>query len=327
MEEKYVHVPVPWPLQRFQEVGVPVAFNPLAYRPGNHVNSNGRSAIGQDGGFTSRTVRVRYVVEGEGPAVVMVHGLGASLAIWGDNIRSLAKNHRVYALDMPGYGMSDKSKDLAYNAIAGGYFIVWFMDTLGIRSATLIGNSAGGLMSAIAAVTYPHRVEKLALVSSAGLGRSIAWFIRLASLPGLGEFLHLHNVGSTRHLMKGIFHEPRSVSEDLMQELMHVRNLGDAKRAALESIRSGVNLWGLKKKMMMLPRLKDFMKPMLIVWGQEDTVIPVSHAYQAAKALPHSNLHIIPRCGHWPQLEKPRQFNHAALDFLNAASHQEKKAV
>ena len=266
-------------------------------------------------------------MEGEGPAVVLLHGLGASLAVWNENIIPLAEEHTVYAVDLPGHGKSDKPNEIGYDAFSGAHFLAQFMDTLGISTATLVGNSAGGLIAALFALSYPQRVGRLALVDSAGLGRQIAWFLRFSSLPLLGEVLHTPNVHSTKHLIKSLFYRPRPVDEALVRELMQVRNIPAAKRAALEAIRSGVNLWGLQKNTMVLSRLKHYPRPLIIIWGQEDRILPVAHAHRAAKVLSHGNVHVIPRCGHWPQLERPQEFNPLILGFLKEVFNREKETV
>ena len=264
-------------------------------------------------------IRVRYVLEGEGPAVVLVHGLGASLSVWGANISPLAEGHSVYALDLPGHGKSDKPKEVDYGAVSGAHFLVSFMDSVGISKATLIGNSAGGLVTALCALAYPHRLERLVLVDAGGLGRQLAWFLRFASLPLLGELLQTPNVRNPRNLIKSVFYEPQDLSDDLMMELMWARNIPAAKKAVLRAVRSGINLWGLRRNMVVLHRLKQFLKPVLIIWGREDRIIPVAHAHRAAQVLPNCQVHVISRCGHWPQLERADEFNSLVLGFLNGA--------
>ena len=259
--------------------------------------------------------------------MLLVHGLGTSLAVWGENIIPLAEGHTVYALDLPGYGKSDKPRGLDHDAVAGAHFLVRFMDTLGISRVTLIGHSGGGLVTAICALLYPQRVERLVLVDTAGLGRPMAWFLRLASLPFLGELLHIPNVRNARNLMKSVFYDPHPVSEALVEELMQVRNIPEAKTATLRAIRSAINLWGLRKNMMVLHGFKDFLKPLLIIWGREDRIIPVSHAHHAPKVLPHCKVHIIPHCGHWPQMERPKEFNLVVLRFMKEAFNREKEAI
>lgn len=105
-------------------------------------------------------MKVRYVREGEGPAVLLLHGLGASLAVWGETIAPIARGNAVYALDLPGHGRSDKREEIEYDAIAGAHFLVQYMNSLGISTASLIGNSAGGLVTAICAILYPQRIDR-----------------------------------------------------------------------------------------------------------------------------------------------------------------------
>ncbi len=308
---------------RYVEIAVPLHGTPRSFPSDAAVQAASQTPQARE----TIGVKVRYVMEGQGPAVLLVHGLGASLAVWGENIPSLAKEHTVYALDMPGNGKSDKPRELSYDAVSGAHFLVRFMDALGINSATLIGNSAGGLVTAICGLVHPQRVDGLVLVGGAGLGRQLAWFLRFASVPLLGELLHTPKVRNPRNLVKSVFYEPRSVSDSLLQEILQARNIPQAKRATLKSIRSGSGLWGVHKKMLVLDRLKDFMKPLLIVWGGEDRIIPVSHAHQAARVLSNSTVHIIPRCGHWPQLERSEEFNPLVLRFLKGGLDRENQTT
>ena len=272
-------------------------------------------------------VDVRYVRAGEGPAVVLVHGLGVSLAVWWENIASLAERNTVYALDLPGHGDSDKHPDLSYDAVTGAHFLRRFMDAVGIGKATLVGNSAGGLIAGICALTYPERVSGLVMVDSAGLGRPLSWFLRLASLPLAGDLMLIPNVRNYRNMIRSVFYEPRPLDENLVKELVRTRNSPASKRAVPEAMRSSVNIWGLKRDSMLLDSLKSFDRPLLVVWGREDRIIPVSHAHRAAKLLPKSSVHIIARCGHWPQLERSVEFNPVVAAFLKEASSAEPPAA
>ena len=259
--------------------------------------------------------------------MVLVHGLGSCLAVWGKNIHPLAETHTVYALDLPGHGKSDKPKSFGYDAVSGAHSLNRFMDTLGISSATLMGNSAGGLMTATSALTYPQRLDKLVLVDTAGLGRQMAWFLRLASIPLVGELLHITGVRSTDGRIKSLFYEPRPANDNLVNEVMESRNTTEVKTVVLKGLRSGATLWGLRKSMMVLQELKNLPMPLLIIWGQEDRIMPVSHAYQAQEVLPNGTVHVIPRCGHWPQMERPDLFNPLVLSFLEGASDGESGTI
>ena len=133
-------------------------------------------------------LRLHYVVEGRGPAVIFVHGLGGFAESWRHNIGPLAARATVYALDLPGFGDSAKPRTryrLAYfaNALRG------FMDSLGLAQASLVGHSLGGAVSVTYALTHPSRVERLALVGAVvpGCGYRPSWIYRLVALRGVGE--------------------------------------------------------------------------------------------------------------------------------------------
>ena len=248
--------------------------------------------------------------------MLLVHGLGASLAVWGENIGPLAEIGSVYAIDLPGHGKSDKPSGLRYDPVAGGHFLMSLMDALGLQRAVLVGNSAGGLVSSWSAINYPDRVRGLVLVDSAGLDRRMPWFFRLSTVPKLGELLHSPAALNGPNMAKSVFHRPRPADERLLHDLAASRNNPDAKRAELESIRSGINVLGLKKEMMVLTGLSGLGRPIMVIWGGEDRIFPVSHAQRALKALTVGPMHVIPDAGHWPMLEKSREFNRLAASFI-----------
>ena len=137
-------------------------------------------------------LRLHYVVEGRGPAVILVHGLGGFAESWRHNVLPLASRATVFALDLPGFGDSAKPRTryrLAYFAGA----LRGFMDALGLAQASLVGHSLGGAVGITLALTHPSRVERLALVGAVvpGCGYRPSWIYRLVALPGLGEVLSL----------------------------------------------------------------------------------------------------------------------------------------
>src|SRR5881628_3330734 len=137
-------------------------------------------------------LRLHYVVEGRGPAVIFVHGLGGFAESWRHNVRPLANRATVYSVDLPGFGESAKPRThyrLGYFASA----LRGFMDALGLAQASLVGHSLGGAVSITLALTHPSRVERLALVGAIVPGCSYrpSWIYRLVALRGLGELLSL----------------------------------------------------------------------------------------------------------------------------------------
>ncbi len=100
----------------------------------------------------------------------------------------------------------------------------------------------------------------------------------------------------------------------VVDEVMEVRNLPETKRAVLKAVRATIGVGGVRRGLLVLDRLATLRRPPLIIWGREDRIIPVDHASRAARVLPHARVHVIDRCGHWPQLERPEEFNAVVLD-------------
>jgi 4,5:9,10-diseco-3-hydroxy-5,9,17-trioxoandrosta-1(10),2-diene-4-oate hydrolase len=265
-------------------------------------------------------VNVHYIQAGEGPVVLLLHGLGTSLVTWCRNIVPLATaGFQVLALDLPGYGDSDKPKHLSYDPVAGATLIHRFLATLGVERASLVGNSAGGLIVSLFALSYPEKVERLVLVSSGGLGRQMSWFLRLLSLPIVGDLFYQPHLQAPYDITRRVFYQPPLFLPEVLPEMQRTLSLPGFRHAGLKSIRSSINLFGLRQHRYILPQLKQLPAPLMIVWGEEDKILPVSHARLAQQALPDSVVHIIPQCGHWPHMEKDTEFNALLTRFLSDA--------
>jgi pimeloyl-ACP methyl ester carboxylesterase len=269
-------------------------------------------------------LNVRYVDTGEagdGPVVVLLHGLADSLLSWCCNFDFLADaGYRVIAPDLPGFGESDKPSHLEYDPGSTADFVYDFCQKLGIEELSLVGNSAGGLIAGLFALEHPADVEKLVLVDSGGFGRKVSWLLRVISVPVLGDFIFQPKLNSMMGLSKRLFYKPPAVLEDLLPERDRLKLLLGARMATLKSIRASINLLGLRQQGHILDRLKLSDVPLLVVWGANDVIIPVSHAKIASQELPRCNVQVIPECGHWPQMEKSSVFNPIVTQFLSSAT-------
>ncbi len=261
-------------------------------------------------------LRISCAVAGDGPPLIMFHGAAASHVTWCENIGPFSQRYTVYAPDLSTHGGSETPPGAPHEVFANPSFPLAFMDALGIERASLMGNSGGGAIVARFAIRYPERVSHLVLVDSGGLGRPVSWFLRIASLPLVGELLHLHTINSDRALIASIFHRPRPIDPEVARELRRARNSRNTRMAVVKGIRAGIDLFGAKKEMLLLDQLKGLKVPLLIVWGEKDPVLPVSHALKASKRLPNAAVHIMRDCGHWPHMENPEEFNRVAMDFL-----------
>ncbi len=265
-------------------------------------------------------VQVHYLQAGAGPTVLLVHGLGTSMATWRQNVDPLvAAGYRVLALDLPGHGDSDKPRDLSYDPVAGAELLHRFLRSQDVQQASVVGSSAGGLVVSLFALAYPERVEKMVLVASGGLGRRVSWLLRVMSVPGLGELVYQPKRQNYADLSRYIFFQSPPFVEEVLHEMFRVRNLPGSRRAALKGVRSSVNLFGQQPRRYILNRLKGLSKPMMTVWGEEDRILPVSHAATVRRELPQSIVRVIPRCGHWPHMERAEEFNELLIRFLQGS--------
>ena len=268
-----------------------------------------------------RGINVHYATAGEGPAVLLVHGLASSMITWYCNIDVIADaGFTAIAIDMPGYGGSGLADHLGYSPESASHFLVQFADQLGIERFSVVGNSAGGLIAGVTALEYPDRVDKVGLVGSAGLGKRISWPLKLISIPVVGELVYKPQMISKEALIKRIFYRPPEFLEELLPEIVRVRCLPHGPQVMLESVRSGINLLGLRPEHQILNRLEDLQAKLLAVWGEEDLVIPPISEEDIRRVVPDSTVHVLPECGHWPQMEKPDEFNRILTSFLSDRS-------
>jgi pimeloyl-ACP methyl ester carboxylesterase len=266
-------------------------------------------------------INVRYAVAGEGPVVLLVHGLATSMITWCRNMAAIADaGFTAVALDLPGYGGSGLAGNRGYSPESAADFIVDFADELGVERFSVVGNSAGGLVACITALEHPERVDKVALVGSAGLGKRLSWPLRLISIPVVGELVYKPQMISNDALVKRIFYRPPDFLEEIMPEMVRVRCLPHGPYVMLQSVRSGINLLGLRPEHHILNRLGDLQAQLLAVWGEDDMVIPPISEDDVRRVVPDSTIHVLSECGHWPQMEKHDEFNEILADFLSQPS-------
>jgi len=264
-------------------------------------------------------INTRYWTIGMGNPVILLHGGQGSVEFWLYNIGTLATYHCVYALDMVGSGRSDKPQ-ASYSLTYQAQFIKDFMDALGIESATLIGNSMGGGAALQFALLFPQWLNKLVLVDSMGLGREIALGIRLTTLPLLIRLLR-----PSRRLLapmlRNNFYDPQTIPAEWVELRYPIFALPGRKPALMAMVKTNFHLLGVRSQVFrpILSQLATITAPTLVIWGKQDRIIPVAHAYIAAKTIPNARLEIFDCCGHHPHLEYPKKFNNLVLEFLTSS--------
>lgn len=264
-------------------------------------------------------IRTRFWVLGDGQSsAILLHGLGGYLENWEDNVAAIAQSRRVYALDLVGFGRSDKPH-VKYSIPYLTEFVHEFMIVQDIDRTALIGESMGGAIALQFALQYPQLVEKMVLAASVGFGKEGSIFLRIMSLPILGDLFARPSREGTAQFLRQIFHDQDLITDDWIEESFEMSSLQGAKRCFLSALRSICNIWGVRSVVYqpILNRLELIEVPTLVIWGAQDRFLPVRHAHQAVKRLPNARVHIFDSCGHVPNIERAEEFNALVLDFLS----------
>ena len=192
------------------------------------------------------------------------------------------------------------------------------MATLEIEQAHVVGHSLGGAIGTRLALVHPTVVDKLVLVGSAGLGKEAIMALRIMSLPFVGEMLSRPSRSGSANLAKLVVYDPSVMTDELIERSYQMSLLPGMQKSFLRTLRANGNLFGQRKSMVEpnVQGLPSLAKPVLVVWGRQDQVIPVAHAEVAAKGLPDVRVQIFDDCGHLPMLEHTQSFNELLLEFL-----------
>ena len=266
---------------------------------------------------------VGYRTAGSGPVVVLIHGMAGSSATWRWVAPALAEHYTVVAPDLLGHGQSAKPRgDYSLGAYACG--IRDLLVALGHERATIVGQSLGGGVAMQFAYLFPQRVERLVLVGSGGLGQEVSALLRVLSLPGAEAVLPLVALPIIRDVVPRVTRllaraglRPAPVAEEMWRAYASLAD-ADTRLAFLHTLRSVVDVSG--QRVSASDRLYLAAEiPTLLVWGDQDPIIPVEHAHRAHAVMPGSRLEIFEGAGHFPHCEQPERFVRVLTDFLRTS--------
>ena len=264
--------------------------------------------------------RIRYWAQGEGGStVLLLHGISCSVLEWEHNISALAQQHRVIALDLLGCGLSDKPIDADYDMQAQARFVLDFMDSMGLASVHMVGNSMGGRIAMECAAMKPERVLSLVLSAPAGIGQDTLFNFRLASLPVLGELLTKPSLFGLGMIWKLAFHNKSIVTHDMLVEKLALAQLPNAQAVFLKTLRGFLGFGGFHgaQRQAFHERIRQITCRSLVIWGQQDRFLPVSHVQVLKPLLANAQYELIDHCGHVPMTEITDRFNQLTTNFLN----------
>jgi pimeloyl-ACP methyl ester carboxylesterase len=257
--------------------------------------------------------KIHYLEGGSGPAVILLHGLGVDAGSWAMTTAALAKSFHVFAPDQIGFGQSDKPL-MPYRISTFADFLDGFYQQAGITKATLVGNSLGGWIAMRFALAHPEKVDRLVLVGSAGLtgerwgGPKMTKEALLALHPTTREDM--------KKLMGAVWATRQIVTDEFVERAFAAkmrRGDGHTVMQVIESIARGEDF--------MDGRLGALKAPTLIVWGREDGLTPLAIGKALHEDIKGSELLVLDRCGHAPQLECSGAFNAALLKFISTPAN------
>ncbi|MES2824521.1 MAG: alpha/beta hydrolase [Pseudomonadota bacterium] len=269
------------------------------YAQGKFINLGGR--------------QTHYVEKGEGEPLILLHGFFYDSYLWAENIDALAQNFKVYALDLWGCGYSTRDPlDYGYPLYADQ--ILMFMDSLGIERASIAGQSMGGGAAVQFCLQHRQRVNKLVLVSAAGLPNPIPLLAKFFNLPRIGEFFLALNSNAMRKggLVNFFIYDKNRLTDSHFDNITRAHKIAGSTEAGLKIQRKEF----FDKLSDEIHQLGKIDVPILIVWGRKDKAIPLKCGQEMQRILKNARLAVIDNAGHVPNFDRAEEFNQLAVNFL-----------
>jgi pimeloyl-ACP methyl ester carboxylesterase len=261
-----------------------------------------------------------FIKTGEGPALLLLHGLGCDHTTWLPVIEKLARNHTVIAPDLLGHGVSAKPRaDYSVGGYANGMRDL--LTVLGIDKVTVVGHSFGGGVAMQFAYQFPERTQRMILVAPGGMGPEVTPLIRALTLPGAHQVLGVATLPGIRQIGKAalrLLHRSGSIhARDLAEVAEIYESMRDpAARAAIRHVtRAVVDMRGQIVTMVDRAYLTQAMS-MLVIWGRQDMVIPAKHAENVDLIAPGAVVEVMEDCGHFPHKDHPERFVKVVNAFM-----------
>ena len=254
---------------------------------------------------------------GDGPPLVLLHGLLDSHRTWRRAAPLLARQYRVLMPDMPGNGYSGRP-DAPYTLTWNAHVIAEWMAAVGVEKAHVCGHSYGGGVSQWMVLEQRARIDRLALVSAGGLGRQVAIGMRFASFPFFGRKLTplvlRHGLPRVLTYLSGTLGHMEPEEQKRFVEMIRIPGTDRAFQRTLEGV---INFFGQYMQTEQRADEVDDMPPIALFWGKKDPIIPVRHGWDTLARSENITLTTYEKCGHYPHLDVPESFARDLMDFLS----------
>jgi uncharacterized protein (TIGR04551 family) len=254
-------------------------------------------------------VHVHYREAGSGPAVVLIHGYGASLESWAGVVPELAQHHRVIAVDLKGFGWTSRP-DGDYSPAAQAQLVWDVLDKLGVPDVAIVGHSWGTSVALSMAVAHPERTLRVALYDAYVYDEQVPSFFRWAQKGGIGEILFsLFYTERIEDRAPLAYYDERWITQPRVERVERDLDRPGTTAAAL-AVARGHHFAELHE------RLAQFSRPVLLLWGANDEVTPVSYGYRLANELHDAQIKVYEHCGHIPMVEARSRSTRDLVEFL-----------
>jgi 2-hydroxymuconate-semialdehyde hydrolase len=260
-------------------------------------------------------IRIHYLEKGQGLPILLVHGLGAYSYTWRYNIDELAKFFKVYALDLKGFGLSEKPRGTGYSVDDHASLVRKFIQKLDLEPVYYVGSSMGGEIGMRICLDYPHLVDKLVLIGSSGYRDRIPWYLRMLGYLPYNMLLKSYirkkylNEELLGQIVKDAFYDPKKLNPQEIKNYLYPVFLNGFEEAYLNLLRK----FDFGKRMSDYHLIRH---PSLILAGDYDRVIPLEHLKRLHQELTSSKLIILEKAGHFLHEERPDEVNQLILNFL-----------
>jgi len=244
-------------------------------------------------------LHVRDTGPRDAPAVIMLHGFGSSLHTWDAWAADLERDHRVVRYDLPGFGLTGPDPTGDYTDARSIAILIALMDRLGLAHASLVGHSMGGRIAWTAAALHPDRVDRLVLVSPDGFASPDMGYGATPHVPPLMRALpYVLPSAMLRGSLAAAYADKSVLTEALFTRYRDMMLAPGVRQAIVQRM-------GQQVLVDPVPLLRTIQAPTLLLWGEQDGMIPFSNAADYQRALPHATLEKLPGIGHIPQEEAP----------------------
>ncbi len=265
--------------------------------------------------------RMRYRVKGQGTPLILIHGFASSLVTWYRNIDELARDHRVYAIDLKGWGLTDKPSAGDYSLLAQAHHVRALMRAMSIARAVIVGHSMGGAIAVHMAVEYAEATMGIVLIDAAGARKfPYLWLMsRAMDLPPLRRWASLglqYAITNESLMTSGMpraYYNPDQLTHEMKRALLqplHTHGFIDAFLNLTRDTRSS-HLNG---------RVQQVNCPALIIWGEHDRALPASDGQYFLNEIRDSRLVVLSEAGHLPHEERADEVNRLIREFVTLHS-------